>query len=186
MIIIIKNMVCSRCKMVVNSIFIEIGLHPKKVILGEVEIKEKDISSVRKRLEERLNYFGFEILTDSKEMIVEKVKITIIDLVQNQNSNLNVKLSEYLKQEIHKDYSTLSNIFSEFEKITIEKYFILQKVEKVKELLGYNEFTLSEIALQLNYSSVAYLSNQFKKVTGLSPSQFKKTKFIKRKSIETL
>lgn len=179
-------MVCNRCKLVVKSILEKLELHPIRIDLGEVELQETDINAVKEQLKQELNLVGFELLNDKKSKIIEKVKSLIIDLIQNKNSNLKIKLSEYLTEELHQDYSTLSNLFSEVEGITIEKYYILQKIEKVKELLVYDELTLSEIAFQLNYSSVAYLSNQFKKVTGLTPSYFKTARNIKRKSLEDL
>ncbi|MDN3724199.1 AraC family transcriptional regulator [Aequorivita sp. SDUM287046] len=182
----IKNMVCNRCKMVVKSTLEKLGLHSLKVELGEIELQENDISTIKEQLKQELQSLGFDLLDDKKTKIIEKVKNRIVDLVQNKNGNLQVTLSEYLTQELHQNYSALSNLFSEVEGITIEKYFILQKIEKVKELLVYDELTLSEIAFQLNYSSVAYLSNQFKKVTGLTPSHFKKLRTIKRSPIEEL
>ncbi len=182
----IKNMVCNRCKIVVKSIFEKFGLHPTQIELGEIELKENDISVVKEKLILELQSFGFDLLNDRKTQTIEKVKRLIIDLVQNKDSNIEISLSEYLSHELHKEYSSLSNLFSEVEGITIEKYYILQKIEKVKELLVYDELTLSEIAFKLNYSSVAYLSNQFKKVIGLSPSHFKKLKERKRKSLDNL
>ncbi|MEX2485148.1 MAG: AraC family transcriptional regulator [Brumimicrobium sp.] len=182
----IKNMVCNRCKMVVKSILEKMGLHPIQVDLGEIELQENDISAIKVQLKQNLQSFGFDLLDDKKTKTIEKVKNLIIDLVQNQNNVLSTTLSEYLSREFNQDYSALSNLFSEVEGITIEKYYILQKIEKVKELLVYDELTLSEIAFQLNYSSVAYLSNQFKKVTGLTPSYFKKLKTTKRNSLEDL
>ena len=179
-------MVCNRCKMVVKSTLEKLGLHPVQIELGEIELQEDDISTVKKQLKEELQSFGFDLLDDKKTKTIEKIKNRIIDLVQNKNSNLQITLSDYLIQELHQDYSALSNLFSEVEGITIEKFYILQKIEKVKELLVYDELTLSEIAFQLNYSSVAYLSNQFKKVTGLTPSHFKKLRTIKRKPLEEL
>lgn len=186
MIIYIKNMVCNRCKMVVKTTLENLGLHPVQVELGEIELKENDISPVKNQLKQELQFFGFSLLEDKRTKTIEKVKNLIVDLVQNKNNSLQITLSEYLTQELRQDYSAISNLFSEVEGITIEKYYILQKIEKVKELLVYDELTLSEIALQLNYSSVAYLSNQFRKVTGLTPSHFKKLRNIKRKSLEDL
>lgn len=179
-------MVCNRCKMVVKMTFEKLGLHPVQVDLGEVELEEKNIDKIKVQLEQELQSLGFELLNDQKTKTIEKVKNRIIDLVQNKNSSLDVTLSDYLTQEIHQDYSALSSLFSEVEGITIEKYYIQQKIEKVKELLVYDELSLSEIAYQLNYSSVAYLSNQFKKVTGLTPSHFKNMRSVNRKSIEEL
>lgn len=179
-------MVCSRCKMVVKSTLEKLGLHPIQVELGEIELQENDISSVKEQLKQELQFYGFDLLDDKKTKTIEKVKNLITDLVQNKNNRLEVTLSDYLSDQLHQDYSALSNLFSEVEGITIEKYYILQKIEKVKELLVYDELTLSEIAYQLNYSSVAYLSNQFKKVNGLTPSHFKKLRTIKRTSLEEL
>jgi YesN/AraC family two-component response regulator len=186
MVIYLKNMVCNRCKMVVRSIFEEVGLNPIRVELGEVEIRENNTGSVGENLIQRLQVVGFEVLDDRKSQTIEKIKTLITDLVQHRNNDLDTTLSEYLTRELYQDYSALSALFSEVEGITIEKYVILQKIEKVKELLVYDEKTLTEIAFQLHYSSVAYLSNQFKKVTGLSPSHFKKQRTIHRKPLDEL
>lgn len=186
MTIYVKDMVCNRCKMVVKSTLKNLGLHPVQVDLGEIELEENDISQVKEELRKELQSLGFDLLDDKKSRTIEKIKNLITDLVQNKNNKINVKLSAYLTGELHQDYSALSNLFSDVEGITIEKYYILQKIEKVKELLVYDELTLSEIAFQLNYSSVAYLSNQFKKVTGLSPSHFKKLKVNKRTPLDEL
>lgn len=179
-------MVCSRCKMVVKEILEELGLHPVHMELGVIELEEVDLSQVLDQLKTALQAVGFDLLDDKKTKSIEKVKNAITNLVHYQDNRLDKNLSEYLAGELHQDYSALSNLFSEVEGITIEKYYILQKIEKVKELLVYDELTLSEIAFQLNYSSVAYLSNQFKKVTGLTPSHFKKIGAIKRRPLEDL
>lgn len=177
-------MVCNRCIMVVKNIMIDLGLQPIKIELGEVELKD-DFFSKPKLITELQNY-GFDVLDTKNARNIERIKNLITDLVQNKNNTLDIRLSEYLTSKIHQDYSNLSNLFSSLEGITIEKYYILQKIEKVKELLVYNELSLSQIALELNYSSVSYLSNQFKKVTGLTPSDFKKLRTIKRKPLEEL
>ena len=179
-------MVCNRCKMVVKSTFEKLGLHPLQVELGEVILEENDISPIKEQLKQELQSFGFDLLDDKKTKTIEKIKNQIVDLVQNKNNDLQITLSDYLAKEIHQDYSALSNLFSQVEGITIEKYYILQKIEKVKELLIYDELSLSEISFKLNYSSAAYLSNQFKKVTGLTPSHFKKIKETKRKPLDNL
>lgn len=179
-------MVCNRCKMVVRAIFEKLGLNPVRVDLGEVELEEVDISSKLMLIEEELQLYGFKLLDDKKQKVIEKVKNLITDLVQNKDNKLDINLSDYLTREISQDYNSLSNLFSEVEGFTIEKYYILQKIERIKELLVYNEFTVSEIAYQLNYSSVAYLSNQFKKVTGLTPGHFKKLRTIERKPLDEL
>ncbi|MFT5878554.1 MAG: AraC-like DNA-binding protein [Dokdonia sp.] len=172
--------------MVVKSTLKKFGLVPVQVELGEVVLEENDISSIKEQLKQELQSFGFDLLDDKRTKTIEKIKNLIVDLVQNKNSNLQLTLSDYLTKELHRDYSALSNLFSQVEGITIEKYYIFQKIEKVKELLVYDELTLSEIAFQLNYSSVAYLSNQFKKVTGLTPSHFKKMRTIKRRPLDEL
>ena len=178
--IFIKNMVCDRCIMVVQNELEKLGLDAKNIKLGEV-ILSKEITSLEKEnLSKTLEPLGFEVIDDKKGRIIEKIKNIIIDLVHHQDSDVKTNLSDVLSDKLHHDYNYLSNLFSEVEGTTIEKYFIAQKVEKVKELLVYDELSLSEIANRLNYSSVAYLSNQFKKVTGLTPSHFKQIKEDKK------
>lgn len=182
--IFIKNMVCDRCIMVVQNELEKLGLDAKNIKLGEV-ILSKEITSLEKEnLSKTLEPLGFEVFDDKKGRIIEKIKNIIIDLVHHQDSDVKTNLSDVLSDKLHHDYNYLSNLFSEVEGTTIEKYFIAQKVEKVKELLVYDELSLSEIANRLNYSSVAYLSNQFKKVTGLTPSHFKQIKEDKRKPLD--
>lgn len=182
--IFIKNMVCDRCIMVVQNELEKLGLDAKNIKLGEV-ILSKEITSLEKEnLSKTLEPLGFEVIDDKKGRIIEKIKNIIIDLVHHQDSDVKTNLSDVLSDKSHHDYNYLSNLFSEVEGTTIEKYFIAQKVEKVKELLVYDELSLSEIANRLNYSSVAYLSNQFKKVTGLTPSHFKQIKEDKRKPLD--
>ena len=182
--IFIKNMVCDRCIMVVQNELEKLGLDAKNIKLGEV-ILSKEITSLEKEnLSKTLEPLGFEVIDDKKGRIIEKIKNIIIDLVHHQDSDVKTNLSDVLSDKLHHDYNYLSNLFSEVEGTTFEKYFIAQKVEKVKELLVYDELSLSEIAFRLNYSSVAYLSNQFKKVTGLTPSHFKQIKEDKRKPLD--
>ena len=182
----IKNMVCSRCKMVIKSELENLGLNLITVELGEVEIQERDIKIVKNELLKRLHSLGFDLIDSKKSKTIEKIKNLIVDLIYNKNNDIKTNLSEYLSKSLLQDYNTLSTLFSEVENTTIEKYFINQKIERVKELLTYNELTLNEIAHQLNYSTTSYLSNQFKKVTGFSPSYFKQLKDKKRKQIEDL
>jgi AraC-like DNA-binding protein len=180
----IKNMVCNRCKMVVRAELEGLGYAPQSVELGEVTL-DREISEAEKgKIDNRLHELGFSLIDDKKSLLIERIKTLIVELVHHQNSELKTNLSEYLSSRLHHDYSYMTNLFSEVEGTTIEKYFIAQKIERVKELLVYDEMTLSEIAFQLNYSSVAHLSNQFKKVTGLTPSHFKQIRLEKRKSLD--
>jgi AraC-like DNA-binding protein len=179
-------MVCARCKMVVKTEFEKLGLQTISVELGEVELQESITESQKEDLLQNLQVLGFDIIDDKKSKTIEKIKNLIVDLVHHKNNELKVNLSDYLVENLNQDYSTLSNLFSEVENTTIEKYFISQKIEKVKELLIYNELTLSEIADMLNYSNVAHLSNQFKKITGFTPTYFKQLKDKKRIQIENL
>lgn len=182
----IKNMVCSRCKWIVKSELEKLGLDLVSVDLGEVELVSDIDETKKKEVAERLKPFGFVLIHDKKSKTIESLKTLMIDLVQNKSNELEVNLSEYLSSRLLQDYNSLSTLFSEVEGSTIEKYFINLKIEKIKELIIYDELTLSEIAFQLNYSSVAYLSNQFKKVTGFTPTYFKQLKAKKRRQIEDL
>ena len=179
-------MVCSRCKMVVKAHLENRELHPVTVNLGEVEIEEALSKTQLAALNSSLKTLGFELIDDKKSQTIEKIKNTIVTLVHHSEPDIKTNLSDFITSQIHQDYHYLSNLFSEVEGTTIEKYFISQRIERVKELLVYDELTLSEIAYQLGYSSVAYLSNQFKKVTGFTPSYFKSLKAYKRKNIEEL
>lgn len=179
-------MVCSRCKMVVKSEFEKLGLQTISVELGEVELQNEITESQKEVLLQNLHSLGFDLLDDKKSKTIEKIKTLIIDLVHHKNNELKTNLSDYLAENLSQDYNTLSNLFSEIENTTIEKYFISQKIEKVKELLIYNELSLSEIADILNYSNVAHLSNQFKKITGFTPTHFKQLKNKNRIQIENL
>jgi len=179
-------MVCARCKMVVESEFKKLGLQTISVELGEVELQDSITESQKEVLLKNLQDLGFDLIDDKKSKTVEKIKNLIIDLVHHKNNDLKINLSDYLSENLNQDYNSLSNLFSEIENTTIEKYFISQKIEKVKELLIYNELSLSEIADILNYSNVAHLSNQFKKITGFTPTHFKQSKDKKRIQIENL
>ena len=180
----IKNMVCNRCIMVIQNELSKLSFNVINIKLGEVTLEKEPTAEERKNLNKVLVSFGFQIIDDKKGSTIEKIKNIIIEMVHYQDSNVKTNLSEVLSSKLHHDYNYLSNLFSEVEGTTIEKYFISQKVERVKELLVYDELSLSEIAFQLNYSSVAYLSNQFKKVTGLTPSHFKQIREDKRKPLD--
>ena len=180
----IKNMVCNRCIMMVQNELDKLDLNVKNIRLGEVTFDKELIVEEKRKLDEALTLLGFQVIDDKKSLIIEKIKNIIIDLVHHQNNDAKINLSDVLSSQLHHDYNYLSNLFSDIEGTTIEKYFIAQKIEKVKELLVYDELSLSEIAFRLNYSSVAYLSNQFKKITGLTPSHFKQIKEDKRKPLD--
>ncbi|RYE14251.1 MAG: AraC family transcriptional regulator [Sphingobacteriales bacterium] len=167
-------MVCNRCKMVVEQILGGLGLHPISIQLGEVVLQEADLDAAKQEaLKAALQQAGFELLDDKKSLILEQIKTFIIETVHHLAESPTLKLSQRLQQHLQHDYSYLSKLFSEVEGITIEHYQLLQKIEKVKELLHYNEMSLSQIALDMGYSSTAHLSAQFKKLTGLTPTQFK-------------
>lgn len=178
-------MVCGRCIKVVSSIFLEAGVTVQSVKLGLV-ITEKDLSvQEESRIKEMLKAEGFEWLDDQKVKLVEQIKKEIVELVHYSDlAEMKLNLSDYLATKLHKDYHLLSSTFSAIENTTIEQYFILQKIEKVKEWLVYDEHTLSEMAFRLGYSSTAHLSNQFKKITGFTPSQFKQLKDHHRKPLD--
>jgi AraC-like DNA-binding protein len=172
--------------MVVKDELIKFGVHPTTIELGEVEIAEELNSNDKIELDHVLQSFGFELIDDKKSRLIEKIKNTIVELVHYPDDQVKINFSEYISKKLYHDYNYLSNLFSEVEGTTIEKYFISQKIEKVKELLKYDELSLSEIADRLGYSSVAYLSNQFKKQTGLTPTFYKSLKQSKRKNIDDL
>jgi AraC-like DNA-binding protein len=186
MVLHIKNMVCDRCKWVVKTELEKLGNPVMVVNLGEVELKNDIDPEQRELIREKLSAFGFELMNDKSSVLIEQVKTTIIQLVQDAEKLEKQNLSDYLSQTLHKDYSTLSKLFSEVTGVTIEQYFILQKIERVKELIVYDEMSLTQIAYELGYSSVAHLSSQFKKVTGLTPSHFKGLKQKQRNSLDEL
>ena len=178
-------MVCNRCIKVVNEELNNLGFRILSIELGKVEIENNLDNSSIVAIKKMLIDNGFELIGSKKSQIIDKIKTTIIELIHHQKEKEeHVNISDFLSKEIGYDYSYLSNSFSSVEGITIEKYIINQKIEKVKELLVYDELSLNEISYQLGYSSVQHLSNQFKKITGLSPSHFKKVKEIKRKPLD--
>lgn len=180
----IKNMVCNRCIMVVEDQLKRLGLQPLSVELGVAILQTQVTDEVYHSVKEALEPFGFELMDDKKSQVIEQIKDAIIELVHYKDSDLKVNLSAHLASKLNRDYSSLSKLFSEVTNTTIEKYLIAQKIERAKELLVYGELSLNEIADKLNYSSAAYLSAQFKSVTGLTPSYFKKIKEHKRKPLD--
>lgn len=178
-------MVCNRCISAVEKIFAEADIPVNTVILGEIETAT-DISAEKMlNIEKTLLDTGFERIKDSAHQLVDKIKNVIIIKISELDIDENFLLSEFLSSKIHKDYSSLSKTFSQNENITLEQFFILHKIEKVKELLLYNEFTLTEIAGKLGYKSVQHLSSQFRNVTGFTPTEFKKLKDHQRKTLDS-
>jgi len=169
-------MVCIRCKMVVKYELEKLGLHYTTVELGEVEITDKISKDQLDNLGVALKLTGLELMDDNKKILVEKIKTIIIELIHYNDEQIKINLSDYLSEKLNHNYTYLSNLFSEVKGTTIEQFYLAHKIEKVKELLVYDELNLTEIAWKLHYSSVSHLSNQFKKMTGLTPSHFKNLK----------
>ena len=182
----IKNMVCIRCKMVVKAELENLGLHYTVVELGEAEIMETITPEQHDQFKIALLKSGLELMDDKKSVLIQKIKNVIIELIHYSEEPLTVKFSEFLSEKLNHDYTYLANLFSEVQGTTIEKFIIAHKIERVKELLVYNELNLTEIAYLMHYSSVAHLSTQFKKVTGLTPSYFKQLKDKRRSMLENL
>ncbi len=183
----IKNMVCNRCIKVVKEELEKLNLDVRSIILGEAIVggEEKDLPMME--IKNVLAENGFELIEDKKAKTIEQIKIIVIEHIYNDSEfDMDKNISKILEKKIGYDYNYLSTLFSSIENITIEHYFILQKIERAKELLKYGELTLSEIAYQLGYSSVQHLSNQFKKVTGLTASQFKDLTNQERKPIDKI
>lgn len=180
----IRNMVCNRCKMAVKNILDELQLPAQAIELGEVILKEPANEAQVKLLDTRLKELGFDIIDDRKSQLIERIKNIIVREVHYTDEQKMINLSRQLAGELHHDYNYLSTLFSEVTGTTIEKYQIAQKIERVKELLTYGELTLSQIAWDMGYSSVAHLSNQFKKVTGFTPSHFKSIGEQKRRPLD--
>jgi AraC-like DNA-binding protein len=178
----VKNMVCDRCISAVAEAARGLGLRPKAIELGEIDFGDAAPDAGQTAaLAEGLRSLGFEIIDDKKSRLIESIKRAIIELIHGGGEFHKAKLSDYLKQNLHYDYSYLSGLFSSVEGVTVEQYLIRQKIERVKELLVYDEMNLTEIAHNLGYSSLAHMSAQFKKVTGLSPSHFRNLKDTKRR-----
>lgn len=169
----IKNMVCRRCILTVEQVLERHAIRPENIVLGEITLAQELPPEKLQHLRTDLEALGFELLDDQRSQIIEKVKTLLLEQVQSGELSENFSLVKFVGSALHRDYSAVSKLFTEVEGLTLEQYFILQKTEKVKEWLAYNELTLSEIAARLGYNSVAYLSGQFKKVTGMTPTQFK-------------
>ncbi|OIQ16934.1 MAG: AraC family transcriptional regulator [Flavobacterium sp. MedPE-SWcel] len=181
----IKNMVCPRCITAVQQLLQDAGLKVVEVNLGEAVIEEELMTNELSNIGDKLKDRGFELLNDTKQQLVDKIKSIVINQIHHLDNNT-IIFSDLLSKELHKDYSSLSKLFSVEEGVTLEQFIILQKIEKVKELLLYKEKTLSEIATMLGYSSTAHLSTQFKKTTGLTPTVFKQKGEGLRKSLDDI
>lgn len=182
----IKYMVSLRCKMLVKEELRKLGLHFIVVDLGEIEIMETISPETREQLKASLMESGLELMDDKRAILIEKIKNVITEMIHYADELPAINYSDFISQKLQYDYTYLSNIFSEVKGITIQQFIIIHKIERVKELMLYDELNLTEISYKLNYSSVAHLSNQFKKVTGLSPSQFRLLKDKRRKPIEEI
>jgi AraC-like DNA-binding protein len=179
-------MVSNRCKMIVKSELEDFGLHFVIVDLGEVEIMENISEDQRFQLNLSLERSGLGLLDDKKRVLVEKIKNIVVDLVYYAEERPKVNLSDFISGKLAYDYTYLANLFSDSQHTTIEHFFLTHKIERVKEMLVYDELSLTEIAYQLHYSSVAHLSNQFKRMTGLTPSVYKNLRIKNRKTIENM
>ena len=179
-------MVCLRCKMVVESVLQNMGVNITIVELGEVQTRDELSQIQLDQLKHSLLRFGLELMEDKKSMFVEKIKNIIIEMIHYSDELPETNFSDYLSEKLNYDYNYISNLFSEIKGTTIEHYIITHKIERAKELLIYNELNLTDIAFKLHYSSVAHLSKQFKKITGLTPSFFKKMKHKRLIALENL
>jgi len=184
--LLIKNMVCQRCKMAVESELVKMGIINARVELGEVEIDGHIPERKYEMLKNALFEYGLELMSDKKEVLVERIKLAVIDAIHNSKTLPKLNFSEHLSRKLNYNYTYLSNVFSKVSGGTLEQFIITHRIERAKELLACGDLTLTEIAWKLQYSSVAHLSNQFKKVTGSCPSQFKKLKDKKLVAIEDL
>jgi AraC-like DNA-binding protein len=179
-------MVSNRCKLAVKEELKKLGLHFIVVDLGEVEIMEEMTLEQQQQLQRGLLASGLELMDDKKAVLIEKIKNVITEMIHHSEELPKVNYSDYISEKLDYDYTYLSNLFSEVKGITIQQFIIIHKIERVKELLFYDELNLTEISFKMHYSSVAHLSNQFKKITGLSPSAYKQLKDKRRSSIEEL
>ncbi|SFZ94770.1 AraC-type DNA-binding protein [Flaviramulus basaltis] len=180
----IKNMVCPRCISAVSNILQGLEIPYSSIKLGEVELTSSLNMETKNAFSKALQDSGFSLIDDRKSQLIEQMKTLVVDKIHHSLDELDIKWADYISQNLHLDYKYLSSLFSSVESITFEQYIINQKIERVKELIIYDELNLSEIAFKLNYSSVAYLSSQFKKVTGMTPTKFKKSTNKNRKHLD--
>lgn len=184
MTIFVKNMVSLRCQIIVKEALERVGIHFINVEMGEIDILQPISNEQCELIEDTLSKYGLEVINNSKVKITEKIKHIIIEVIHHSNEPLEINFSTHLSQKLDYDYTYLANIFSETEGMTIEKFMICHKIERVKEMLVHSQLSLTEIAHKLHYSSVSHVSNQFKKVTGLTPSLYKQRKQAHRSTFE--
>ena len=182
----IKYMVSNHCKVAVREVLRELGLHFIVVDLGEVDLMEDLTEELREKLKAALLKSGFELMDDKRAVLIGRIINVIIEMVHFTDNMIKVNFSDFLSEKLNQDYTYLSNIFSEVRGMTIQQFIIIHKIERAKELMIYDELNLTEISYKLNYSSVGHLSNQFKKITGMSPSHFKLLKIKRRSTIEEI
>ena len=182
----VKYMVSLRCKMMVKENLKQLGLHFVVVELGMIEIMGEITPELRRQLKDSLALSGLELLDDKKSILIEKIKNVITEMIHYSDELPTVNYSDFISEKLGYDYTYLANTFSEVKGITIQQFIIIHKIERVKELLIYDELSLTEIAYKMHYSSVAHLSNQFKKITGLTPTFYKKLKEIRKQNLEDL
>jgi AraC-like DNA-binding protein len=184
--IFIKHMVSNRCKMAVKEALSKLGLHFIVVDLGEVDIMEDISLEQREQIKMALHETGLELMDDKRAILIEKIKNAVIEMIHHTDEQIKTNFSNFLSEKLNHNYTYLANLFSEVQGTTIEHFIIAHKIERIKELIIYDELNITEIAWKMNYSSVAHLSNQFKKATGLSPSHFKQLKVKRRSPIEEI
>jgi AraC-like DNA-binding protein len=182
----IKYMVSIRCKMVVKDVLKKLGLHYTIVDLGEVNVMENITDQQREQIRIELRKSGLELMDDKKSILIERIKNIIVEMIHYSDELPKINFSIYLSEKLKHDYTYMANLFSDTEGVTIEHYILLHKIERVKELILYDELNLSEIAWKMHYSSVAHLSSQFKKITGLTPSYFKSLKHKRRNTLDNV
>jgi AraC family transcriptional regulator len=187
-VLLVKNMVCHRCVLSVEDILQQESIAFDKVVFGEIYLKNELLADEKERLVKRFEAIGFSLIDNQGSALIEKIKQLVIKKARNEvdEKESHIKLSNYLSANVHHEYTYLSSLFSSVEGRTIENYFIEQRIEKAKELLVYGEHSLSQIAFDLDYSSVAHLSAQFKKITGLTPTYFKQIGLEKRKALDSI
>ena len=180
----IKNMVCLRCINAVKGVLEDVDIPYSNVHLGVVHLQQPLTIEQSNNIQPKLESLGFSLVSNRKSQLIERMKNLVIDQIHHSRAEMNIKYTDFISDQLNQDYKYLSALFSSVEGITFEQFIIKQKIERIKELIVYDELSLSEIAYQLEYSSVAYLSNQFKKITGMTPTQFKHSTLQNRNTLD--